>query len=98
MKMLNWKIGIRYAFQVTTGAHHKYIKRFLSEDEMKRVQSIFPNGDYEDIWDKLFLIYDYFDELESEVAVHFNYACDKEETKRVREFLVQRKLNRQVHE
>ncbi len=60
---------------------------------MKRVQGIFPNGDYEDIWDKLFLMYDYFEELESEVAKHFNYICDKEETKRVREFLSQRKLN-----
>ena len=91
MKMLNWKIGLRYDFKVTSGGHNKYLKRFLTEEEMKRLQGIFPNADYEDIWDKLFLMYDYFDELESEVAKYFNFHCDKDETKKVRDFLVQRK-------
>ncbi len=54
MKMLNWKIGIRNGFNVTTGADNKYLKRFLPEDEMKRLQGIFPNGGYEDMWDKLY--------------------------------------------
>jgi aminoglycoside 6-adenylyltransferase len=94
IKMLNWAIGIRNDFEVTTGAHSKYLKRFLSLEEMIRVRGIFPNGNYEDIWDKLFLMYDYFDELETEVAEHFNFNCDKEETKRVREFLIQRMQNR----
>lgn len=70
-----------------------YLKRFLSKEETKRVQGIFPNGEYEDIWNKLFLMYDYFNELESEVAEHFRFICDKEETKRVRDFLIQRKQN-----
>jgi len=98
MKMLNWKIGLCYDFKVTTGGHNKYLKRFLTKDEMNRIQGIFPNGNYDDIWDKLFLMYDYFDELESEVAKQFNFSCDKEETKRLREFLVQRKLNRSINE
>lgn len=92
MKMLNWKIGIEYRFNVTTGASNKYLKRFLSEDEMKHLQGIFPNGEYEDIWEKLFLMYDYFDELETEVAKHFNYECDKNETKKVRDFIEKRRL------
>lgn len=91
MKMLNWKIGIEHKFNVNIGAHNKYLKRFVSEDEMKRLQAIFPSGEYEDIWDKLFLIYDYFDELETEVAKHFNIVCDKDETKRVRDFLEKRR-------
>lgn len=91
MKMLNWKIGIEQEFNVTTGAHYKYLKRFLSEEEMKRLQGIFPNGEYEDMWDKLFLMYDYFDELETEVAKHFNFVCDKDERKRVRDFLEKRR-------
>lgn len=95
IKVLNWKIGIHYDFKVTTGGHSKYLKRYLTEEEMKRVQGIFPNGEYEDIWDKLFLMYDYFEELESEVAKHFNYFYDKIETERVREFLLQRKPTKQ---
>jgi aminoglycoside 6-adenylyltransferase len=93
MKMLNWEIGIRYDFKVTTGGHGKYLKRYLTEEEMKRVQDIFPNGDYEDIWNKLFLMFDYFEELASEVAKHFNFTLDKAEAGRVREFLALRKSN-----
>lgn len=88
MKMLNWTIGIEYNFNITSGHYNKYLKRFLSPNEMKRLHGIFPNGEYQDIWDKLFLIYDYFNELEIEVAEHFGFPRDKDETKRVREFLL----------
>ncbi len=91
MKMLNWKIGIEHEFKVTTGAHNKYLKRFLSASEMKRLQGIFPNGEYEDMWDKLFLMYDYFDELETVVSEYFNFTCDKVEAKRVKDFLKMRR-------
>lgn len=93
MKMLNWEIGIRNDFKVTTGGHSKYLKRYLTEEEMKRVQGIFPDGDYEDIWDKLFLMFDYFEELASEVAKYFHFNLDKVEAGRVREFLALRKSN-----
>lgn len=91
MKMLNWKIGIEHNFNITTGNHSKYLKRFLSTNEMKRVQGIFPNGEYEDMWQKLFLMYDYFHELELEVSSHFDFVCDKEEIYRVKNFLIKRR-------
>ncbi|MBH1940031.1 aminoglycoside 6-adenylyltransferase [Mobilitalea sibirica] len=91
MKMLNWKIGIDHAFQVTTGSHYKYLKRFLNDNEMKRVQGIFPNGEYEDMWNKLFQMYDYFDELAAYVAMHFRYEHNKNETIHVRNFLTKRR-------
>jgi aminoglycoside 6-adenylyltransferase len=91
MKMLNWKIGIEHGFDITTGHYNKYLKRFLTADEMQRVQGMFPNGEYGDMWDKLFLLYDSFHELEAVVAEHFDLLCDKEETQRVREFLMSRR-------
>lgn len=92
MKMLNWRIGIEHDFNVTTGHYNKYFKRFLSADEIKRVQGIFPNGEYEDMWDKLFLLYDYFHELEAYVAKHFDFPSDNVEINRVREFLEKRRI------
>ena len=91
MKMINWKIGIEHGFDITTGYFNKYLKRFLTADEMKRVHGIFPNGEYEDMWDKLFIIYDYFHELEALVGRHFNFSYDSIEAKRVREFLVNKR-------
>lgn len=90
MKMLNWRIAMANDFKVTTGNHSKYLKRFLSEQEMRRFQGILPNGEYEDIWEKLFLMYDYFTENAKEVAETLGFTFDTIETANVRQFLVKR--------
>lgn len=92
IKMINWKVGIEHDFQVTTGGHSKYLKRYLSEEEMERFASIFPDGSYEDIWKRLFIMYDYFAELAEYVADKLGYYFEVEETERVRAFL-QRRLD-----
>lgn len=90
IKMLNWKIGVDNNWKVTTGSHSKYLKRFLTHDEMERFQNIFPNGKYEDIWEKLYLMYDYFAENAEYVGNALGYYFDKRETEEVREFLKER--------
>lgn len=92
MKMLNWKIGIDNDFKVTTGNHSKYLKRFLAPEEMERLHGIFPNGTYEDIWNKLFLIYDYFAENARYVGTAVGFDFDENETKEVRAFLQERHM------
>lgn len=90
IKMLNWKIGVDHDFNVTTGNHSKYLKRFLSPEEMERFHGIFPNGTYEDIWNKLFVMYDYFAELAEYVGQALGYDFDAKETEEVRRFLQER--------
>ena len=90
IKMLNWKIGVDNDFNVTTGNHSKYLKRFLSLEEMKRFHSVFPNGTYEDIWSKLYVIYDYFAEIAKYVGEALKYNFDAKETEKVRSFLSER--------
>lgn len=91
MKMINWKIGIDNQFRVTTGNHGKYLKRYLSADEMDRFQSIFPNGEYDDIWNKLFVMYDYFAEIAEYVAEKLNYPFDAEESGQIQAFCSRRR-------
>ena len=95
IKMLNWKIGVENDFKVTTGNHSKYLKRFLSAEEMERFQSVFPNGTYEDIWSKLYVIYDFFAELASYVGEALGYDFDEKETEEVRAFLLERQRQRE---
>ena len=90
IKMLNWKIGVDNDFDVTTGNHSKYLKRFLTLEEMKRFHSVFPNGTYEDIWSKLYVIYDYFAEIAKYVGEALKYNFDAKETEEVRSFLSER--------
>ncbi len=92
MKMINWKVGIDNDFKITTGAFSKYIGKYLSEDEMKRFEAIFASGDYEDMWRKLFDMYDYFEELSIYVADKLSFPLDLEESKNVRAFMEERRL------
>lgn len=90
IKMLDWKVGVDHDFKVTTGNHSKYLKRFLTSEEMDRFQGVFPNGTYEDIWNKLYVIYDFFVDLAKYVAEALGYPFDAKETEEVRAFLVAR--------
>lgn len=90
LKMLNWRIGTEHGFRVTTGSSCKYLKRFLSTEEMERFQGIFPDGSYENICRCLFLMYDYFHESAGRVAGHFHFYYDRMEIQRVRQFLEDR--------
>lgn len=91
IKMLEWKIGVDHNFDVVVGKHSKYLKNFLSEEEMNRFRSIFPNGDYDDIWKRLFIMYDYFEENAEYVATKLSFYFDEHERNRVRDFLILRK-------
>ncbi len=91
IKMLNWRVAVDHDFQVTTGGSSKYLKRFLPPEEMERFQNIFPDGRYEDIWEKLFNMYDYFAENAQYVASRLGYLFDGWETQRVRAFLSRRR-------
>ncbi len=90
MKMLNWKIAVDHDFRVTTGACSKYLKNYLSKEEMTRFQGIFANGEYGDMTEKLFVMYDYFAELARYVAEKLGYGFDDEETQSVRNFMQSR--------
>ena len=91
MKMMNWKVGIDNDFEVTTGGNSKYLKKYLSPEEMERFKGIFAKGEYEDMWDKLFLMYDYFEELSLYVAEKLAFHIDLEESRNVREFMEKRR-------
>ncbi|WP_026527127.1 aminoglycoside 6-adenylyltransferase [Butyrivibrio sp. VCD2006] len=91
MKMINWKVGIDNDFKVTTGSNSKYLKNYLTDEEMNRFTGIFANGEYEDMWNKLFLMYDYFEELSIYVSEKLGFPLDLDESKNVRAFMVHRK-------
>ena len=94
LKMINWKIGIDNDFQVTTGACCKYLKKYLTKEEMTRFEGMFPRGEYEDMWEKLFLMYDFFEELSVYVAEKLGFSLDLEESRNVREFMFQRRTRK----
>ena len=91
MKMINWKVGIDNDFKVTTGANSKYLKKYLTKEEMERFKGVFAGGKEEDMWNKLFLMYDYFEELSIYVAEKLGFPLDLEESRNVRDFMEKRR-------
>ncbi len=90
LKMVTWKIGTEHAFRVSCGAHEKYLERFLTEEEMARVRAAFPGGDAGKMWEGLFGMMDYFEELARIVAHRLSFPYEEEEAGRVRRFLEER--------
>ena len=91
IKMINWKVGIDNGFKVTTGANSKYLKKYLTKEEMERFKGVFAGGKEEDMWNKLFLMYDYFEELSIYVAEKLGFSLDLEESRNVRDFMEKRR-------
>lgn len=87
LKMLNWKIGIDYDFSVSTGKCYKYFKRYLSKNDMDKFINIFPNGTFEDIWDKLFEMCKFFHEISLKVAIYFKFEYCKDEAENIMIYL-----------
>lgn len=91
IKMINFKIGIDNDFKVTTGKCAKYLKNYLSEEEMRRFQMMFAGGEYHEMWFKLFFMYDYFAELAKYVADKLGFTFDEKESNEVRAFMQKRR-------
>lgn len=83
IKMLNWSMAMEHDFSISTGKCSKYLKRYLSEEEMKNFMNLFPSSSYEDIWEKLFLQCDYFNKIAIKVAEHFGWKYDLKETQKI---------------
>lgn len=90
IKMLNFKVALDHDFKITLGSNSKYLKNYLNVEDMNRFQNIFSDGNYENMKQKLFLMYDYFDELAEYVGTSLGYPHDREETQNVRNFIAKR--------
>lgn len=87
VKQLNWRIGIEHDFQVSTGHYSKYLKRFLSEEEMQRFRGIYSGEQNDELWITLDRMMDYFEELALSVGRYFNYTYSVEETAGIRRYI-----------
>lgn len=94
IKMLNWSIAMKHDFSISTGKCSKYLKRYLSEEEMKNFMNLFPSGSYEDIWEKLFLQCDYFNKIAVKVSEHFGWKYDLKETQKIIDYTRKMKIKK----
>jgi aminoglycoside 6-adenylyltransferase len=87
--MLNWFIGIRTDFSADPGKLGKFYERYLEPDQWKAFVRTFPDGDYQNMWQSLFVMCGLFRETGAAVAEHLGYVYPIDMDTRVTAYLKQ---------
>lgn len=87
MKMLSWYVGVGTGFSCSVGKSGKYLHRYLSSEEYKRLMRTYPGSGREDIWQSVFDMCDLFDETARKVGGALGYFYNEEEAGGSRMFL-----------
>lgn len=85
--MLKWHIGLRTNFAVDSGKMGKYYEKFLEPKHWEAFVKSYPDAEYENIWQALFIMCDLFREIALEVANYYQYDYPAMDDKRVSNFL-----------
>jgi aminoglycoside 6-adenylyltransferase len=85
--MLQWHIGIRTDFAVSPGKFDKYFEKYLEPEHWEAFVKAFPDAEYENIWQALFVMCDLFRETALEVANYYGYDYPLEDDQRVTDYL-----------
>ncbi|WP_128893899.1 aminoglycoside 6-adenylyltransferase [Longirhabdus pacifica] len=86
-KMVNWWIGIQYDFQVSTGKMGKYYKKYLPADYWEMYEQTYGDGDYQRMWNALFVACDLFRILSKHVAKQFHFTYSIQDDANMTQFL-----------
>ncbi|MCP8967811.1 aminoglycoside 6-adenylyltransferase [Ectobacillus ponti] len=87
LTMLNWSVGVRTDFTVSTGKAGKYLERYLTPEEWREFTATYTDADYEHIWQALFGMCDLFRKQAVFVAEHFGFAYPHEDDARVMAYM-----------
>ena len=91
VRLLSWHAAADQDFRISVGGSAKYLEKYLDPALFARFRRSFPNGEYEDIWEKLFVMYDLFADAARALAERLGYVFDERESRRVRNFLEKRR-------
>lgn len=85
--MINYYIGTRYGFNLSTGKEGKYFKKYLSQELYAQYAATYSGSDYDDVWTAVDVMCDLFHTLALTVAAHFGFSYRQEEEDGMREYL-----------
>jgi aminoglycoside 6-adenylyltransferase len=85
--MINWYIGTRHGFDISTGKDGKYFKKYLSPELYSQYAATYSGSSYADIWESIDAMCDLFHTLAVTVAAHFGFTYRQNEEAGIREYL-----------
>ncbi|BCJ94910.1 aminoglycoside 6-adenylyltransferase [Anaerocolumna cellulosilytica] len=83
LEVLYWNIGVENNFSVSAGKYGKYLEKYLDEETYHKFMFIFSGSSHEDIWQRLFIMCDLFQQEAKKVARHFEFYYDSKEAEEI---------------
>ncbi|MFE6795965.1 aminoglycoside 6-adenylyltransferase [Paenibacillus chitinolyticus] len=87
LKMLEWKVGMDTGFSLSIGKNGKFLKRYLDEESWNKLLLTYENGDYEQVWNALYVTGELFEPVALQVAAEFGYTYPAEEAEKIKPYL-----------
>lgn len=81
--MLEWQVGFRNHFQVSTGKSQKYLLLYLTEKQGSDLMTTYDLSGYDQCWKALFQMMRLFGETARNLALKLGYAYVLEEEENV---------------
>jgi aminoglycoside 6-adenylyltransferase len=85
--MINWYIGTRHEFNISTGKDGKFFKKYLPPELYAQYTATYSGSDYAEIWSSVDAMCDLFHILAVAVAEHFGFNYRQNEEAGIREYL-----------
>jgi aminoglycoside 6-adenylyltransferase len=95
MKLIEWKIGVKNNFSISIGKGGKFINKYLTDEDYKRVLSTYTDHDIENNWKALFNMVYFFKEIAEELSVKLSFGLNKTEEQNTINYLQQLHFNRE---
>jgi aminoglycoside 6-adenylyltransferase len=92
MQMLEWYVGIKTDFSVSSGKNGKYLEKYIEPALWKRVLATYPDAEIENTWKALFLMTRIFSEIAQSIALKLVFNYNTIEAENVKNYLEEIKL------
>jgi aminoglycoside 6-adenylyltransferase len=86
-EMVSWWIGTNHDFQVSTGKMGKYFKKYLPESSWEMYTQTYSDGNYDNVWDSIFVTCELFRISAKDVAEYFSFTYPVDEDINITEYL-----------
>lgn len=94
-RMIEWNIGLRYNWAVSTNKNGRFFKRYLSEESWIELEETFCGSAIEENWIALFATIRMFRQLAATIATELHYSYPKKTDIEIGEYIEKiRSLNR----
>lgn len=87
VRTLEWHVGMGKDWKISTGKYGRFLERYLSANIWNQFIKTFPNSNYNELWNALFISYDLMKQLGISLAQHLSYLYPFEDDSKVRAYL-----------